>query len=556
MDKEQLKSFLDQNYELLNNLDKELIQLGKNPDARLLLDSIHSYFSTIIDNSKQYNFNKLISMAVIGERLVGNLRNSEYNISNELITILLKLSFSLREIIFSLDEKGEEPDTINSSMVSDIEEVIKKQESGEEFIVASTDEDLEDLSRRGSAAEIPVAFASFFTEDELMDGLMNLVLSLMYTQVQVREIASQDKKSELESVARKQSLILKEMYSRVHKAKVKPLSTLLVNFDKVVSDIATSQEKKVQIMIDGENKELDIRTLDVLRNSLIHIIKNAIEHGIESPADRDLAGKSPQGEIHMSAYHHGELFYLKIKDDGSGIDPAKIRKKIIEKNLLLTEEANELSDKEAIDFIFEQGISNSKSSAGLDVVRNSVEQIAGKFYLFKTTPKRGTEFHLTLPLINSIVPSIILKVQQEKYIITRANIFEVLNSSRDKFATSLQNINGFTVFKLRGELLPVLYLTQVLKYDKETEKDLDSKISILVIEVNYVKYCLVADNIIDTEDIIVRPLTNEIKNVYLFSGVTVLQDDSAALILDVGEIMRAHLKNLDLTLPKEEEVFE
>ena len=556
MEKGELKSFLDQSYELLNTLDKELIQLGKNPDARLLLDSIFSNFSVVIDNAKARGYNKLSSMAIIGERLVGNLRNSEYTISSELITILLKLNFSIREIIFSLDEKGVEPDTINSSLVKDIEEVIQKQESGEEFIIATSDEELEDLNRSGTSAEIPVAFAPIFSENEVMDGLMNLSLSLIHTQIQIKELASRDKMSVIESHVRKQGLILKELYSRIYKEKVKPLSTLLNNFDKVVSDISLAQEKNVQILFDGENKEIDTRMLDVLRNCLIHIIKNCIEHGIEKPALREEMGKSAQGEISLSAYHHGELFYIKIKDDGSGIDPVKIRRKIIEKNLLLTEEAEALSDREAIDYIFEQGISSSKSSAGLDVVRSNVEQIAGKFYLFKTTPKRGVELHITLPLIDAIVPAIILEVKKEKYIVTRANLYEVIRIERDDFIKSLSVINGFSVFRLRGEFFPVVYLSQILKYDQETEKNLNTKISILVIDINQVKYCLIADNIIDSDDLIVRPLTNETKNIYLFSGITILNDESAALILDVGAIMRVHLKNLDLTIPVEVEMVE
>ncbi|MBP9890250.1 MAG: hypothetical protein KBF93_28380, partial [Leptospiraceae bacterium] len=168
------------------------------------------------------------------------------------------------------------------------------------------------------------------------------------------------------------------------------------------------QDKQVSFSIEGGEKELDTRMLDILRNCLIHIIKNSVEHGIEMPEIRTELGKSPMGEIQLKAFHHGELFYIKIKDDGAGIEPIRVKRKLIEKNLLLTEEAERLTDQEAIDFIFQEGFSSSKSSAGLDIVRSNIEQIAGKFYIYKNTPNKGVEFHITLPLIDEIVPSVVV----------------------------------------------------------------------------------------------------------------------------------------------------
>ena len=299
--------------------------------------------------------------------------------------------------------------------------------------------------------------------------------------------------------------------------------------------------------------------LDILRNCLIHIIKNSVEHGIEMPEIRTELGKSAMGEIHLKAFHHGELFYIKIKDDGAGIEPTRVKRKLIEKNLLLTEEAERLTDQEAIDYIFQEGFSSAKSSAGLDIVRSNIEQIAGKFYIHKNTPGKGVEFHITLPLIDEIVPSIVVSVGTERYIVTRANLYEIMHLESDIFINTLEVINGFPTYKHRGDLIPIIFLSQILKYEDNKEvadrqKDAGKKISILILELNNFKYGLVADLVEDMNDVVVRPLNFEIKNVYLFSGLTILKDESPALILDVGEIMRVHLKNLDLTNVEVEEM--
>ncbi|MBK8395135.1 MAG: chemotaxis protein CheW [Leptospiraceae bacterium] len=556
MEKDKLKLFLDESYETLNSLDKQLIQLGKNPDHVEYLDTIHANFKTFLDSAKLFGFHKLGSMTHIGERLIDHLRKSEYDLSNEIITIILKLNFSIRDIIFAIDETGKEPQLINSSMVTDIEEIITKQESGEEFIVASSDDEDDGVKKVG---DIPIVMTPIFSEDEVMDDLMNTIIPLLHTQTQIKEIASKDKFSPLDTHSRKLELLVRDIYTKVHKAKTKTLGTLLHNFDKVVSDIAQMQDKQVTFVIEGEEKELDTRMLDILRNCLIHIIKNSVEHGIEMPEIRTELGKSAMGEIHLKAFHHGELFYIKIKDDGAGIEPIRVKRKLIEKNLLLTEEAERLTDQEVMDYIFQEGFSSSKSSAGLDIVKSNVEQIAGKFYIFKNIPGKGVEFHITLPLVDEIVPSIVVSVGTERYIITRANLYEIMNLESDTFINTLEVINGFPTYKHRGDLIPIIFLAQILKYEDKKEvvdKQLDAgkKISILILEVNNFKYGLVADIVEDMSDVIVRPLNYEIKNLYLFSGLTILKDESPALILDVGEIMRVHLKNLNLVNVVEEEM--
>lgn len=554
MEKDQIKLFLDESYETLNSLDKQLIQLGKNLDQRDFLETIHANYKTFLDSAKLFGFNKLASMTLIGERLVDRLRSSEYDLTHEIITIILKLNFSIRDIIFSIDETSKEPQLINSSLISDIEELINKQDSGEEFIVASSDD--EDDDSRISSTDIPIALTPIFTENETMDALMNTIIPLIQTQVQIKELAFNDRNSPLETHSRKLEFLVRDLYTKVHGAKTKTLGTLLHNFDKVVSDIAQMQDKQVSFHIEGGEKELDTRMLDILRNCLIHIIKNSVEHGIEMPEIRTELNKPAMGEIQLDAFHHGELFYIKIKDDGAGIEPARVKRKLIEKNILLTEEAERLNDEEAIDFIFKEGFSNSKSSAGLDIVRSNIEQIAGKFYIYRNIPGKGVEFHITLPLIDEIVPSVIVSVGRERYIITRANLYEIMQTESDSFINTLEVINGFPTYKHRGDLIPILFLSQILKYEDDKEvadrqRDAGKKISILIVEVNQFKYGLVADAVEDMNEVVVRPLNFEIKNVYLFSGLTILKDETPALILDVGEIMRVHLKHLDLKVVEE-----
>lgn len=553
IDPNELKMFLNESYETLNSLDRELITLGKNPDAVEILNTIHANYKTFLDSSKFFGFNKLESLAHIGEKLVRQLINSEYEITGEIITIILKLNFGLRDIIFHIEENGSEPNVVASSMVSDIEEVIKKHEPENQLSIMGSGEEASDDDI--PTPEIPVPLIPAFGNSETLEDMLNTLVSLFHVREQLFNFRANFRDINYSLTTNRLGLLMDQLYQKIHKAKSQPLSNLVSHFDKITRDLSKALKKDIQLVIEGKEKEIDIQLLEVLRESLVHIMKNSIQHGIESPEERTSVDKSPTGEIIIQARYVGELFHIKVIDDGRGIDPNKIRKRLIEKDLLLTDEVDRLSENEIVEYIFKSGLnsntssSNYSSSPGLDIVRTNIEKVGGRIYIEKNIPGKGVEILISLPLINAIVPVIVVACGNERYAISRLNLIEIVQIDSDKLLDSLEFIKGSPIYKHKNQSLPLLYLKQILRYEEivaNVKEDEQKIVSILVLDVNHKKFGLVADKVVDMQDIVIKALGYQIKDIRIFSGVTILNDEQVSLILDIHEISRIYSKKVDL----------
>lgn len=570
-----LRKFVGECYDLLNNLDKELILLGKNTESKELLDSIYSNFRYFLEESRFYGFSKLESFVNVGEQLVSHFRTSAYEINNETITIILKLNLGIRDIVFSIDDTGREPQTVNSSIISDLEEVIKKQEviAEEEFRVdarglnMSLDENDFTHHLQGQGQEIsPLSNVQItpmappgggvqgysnanivFSDTEFLEKLMNIIIELIHTNTIISDLAKVLKKSNLSKHSSRLDVITRDLYSLTIRAKTKPLSSLMKNLDSLVVEMAQNLDKQVQFSVEGGENELDDNQLDILRVCFIQLIKNSIEHGIEVAEDRVIANKQAYGEIKLKAYQRGELFYIAVVDDGRGIDPNKVRKKLIDKDLLLTEEAERLSDEEVVNYLFQGSLSSSKiaSAQGLDIVRANVKQISGKIFLNRNYPGQGVDIQITVPRMNVIIPAVIITLASERYIIAKINLFEITQVASETLINSLEVIKSIPFFKYRGDMIPLVYLNRLVRFEEGSHEEEEArKVSVLILELDEKRFGLVADSVLDMEEVVVRPLPEEIKGIYLFSGTALLKDETPALILDIGEIMRTHFKEV------------
>ncbi|MCB1178683.1 MAG: chemotaxis protein CheW [Leptospiraceae bacterium] len=550
MQEEELKIFINESYETLNSLDKELVTLGKNPENGEILNTIHANYQTFLESSRFLKFSKLESLTHIGERLINQLIRSDIELTGEIITTVMKLNSAIREIIFTIEETGKEPGHINASIISDVEEIIVK-----------SDEDVQEVSSDSAdflLAGIPTA-GILSSESDIMERLLSIVVEMFHTKESLTRFYQKFKDLQYYQVVSRLSLLINDVYDQLRYSRTQPIGTLVMNLDKIMKDEARNLGKSANLRIIGKDKLLDTRIIEGLRVCLIQVIKNSIEHGVESTDERLAADKPPDGAITIECNYRGELFHISIVDDGKGIDPESIRKKLIEKNLILTEEAENLSDSEIMEYIFKDGYYGLNESGqflggkptGFDILKAKVETMGGGVYLEESMPGKGTEIQITLPMVNAIVPIIVVSFGTERYAIAKNHIYEVLQTDSESLLKNVETILGFSVFKRRGKKYPLLYMKQIIKYEEEEadeEPDENPIVNIVILENGGLKFGLVADKIQDLEHAVIRALNPQLSGIYLFSGVTILQDDKPALILDIGEIRRRHMNNKELIM--------
>jgi two-component system, chemotaxis family, sensor kinase CheA len=365
-----------------------------------------------------------------------------------------------------------------------------------------------------------------------LDTMMNLVEDLVINRGRLKQIAGKHQIKELDEALNMASRSIADLQSLMMSVRMIPLNHIFNRFPRVVRDVAHHDGKEVEFTIEGGETELDRSIMDGLSDPLLHLIRNAVNHGIEPPHVREGRGKQKKGELRLSARRDRENVILVVEDDGAGIDEEKVRKKAIEKGILSREEAPALSREAVIDLLFEPGFSTADTvtdisgrGVGLDVVRSAIESLKGTIRV-KSVPGRGTTFQLVLPPTMAIVEVMMVRINGRRCSIPISNIVEVATLKID----SLYHIGGREAVMLRGEVLP-LYRLEDMFGSSET-RDI-----VVVLQHQNRKCCITVDMVEGQQEVVIKPLNNIFGNCRGISGVTIPGDGEVIPVLDISTLI-------------------
>ncbi len=377
---------------------------------------------------------------------------------------------------------------------------------------------------------------------DLLDKLMNLVGELVLARNQIIQFSTSQEDRVFLATTQRLNLITAELQEGVMKTRMQPIGNVWNKFPRVVRDLATASGKDVRIEMEGKDTELDKTIIEAIKDPLTHVIRNSVDHGIETPERREKAGKPRQGRVFMRAFHEGGQVNIEITDDGDGIDPAKIAAKAVERGIISSARAKDLTDREAISLVFQPGLSLAEKvsnvsgrGVGMDVVKTNIEKIGGTVDI-QSKVGEGTTIKVKIPLTLAIIPGLLVRAGGDRYAIPQVSLIELVRLEGDQAAKGIEMVQDAPVYRLRGKLLPLVYLSKELRTANgaASEKDdEDFTANIVVLKADDRQFGLVVDEILDTEEIVVKPLGKQLKDIDAFAGMTVMGDGKVALILDV-----------------------
>jgi two-component system chemotaxis sensor kinase CheA len=389
-----------------------------------------------------------------------------------------------------------------------------------------------------------------------LNKLVNLAGELVLARNQLMRVTESHAQNipGLPTILQNVNIIASELQEEIMNARMQPISIIFNKFSRVIHDLARNLKKKISLRIEGGDVELDKTIIELLSDPLNHIIRNAADHGLESPEKRLNANKTEDGHITLKAYHLGGLINIDVIDDGAGIDPEKICKIAIDKGVITRDEADKMSDKDKIKLIYAPGFSTaaevsdvSGRGVGMDVVVTNIKKLGGTIDISSKVGK-GTTIHMTLPLTLAIVSSLIVETKKERFAIPQANIEEIVRVQAEELYERIAQVHGGDVLKLRGNLLPLVHLAEgigmntTVNADGSTDtkptkpqsvRDAGKSLKILVVTLGTNSLGIVVDEVLGNEEIVVKPMPEYVRSLYWYAGSTILGDGKVALILDV-----------------------
>lgn len=402
---------------------------------------------------------------------------------------------------------------------------------------AGAPEPTESVASRGTSE------SSIRVDVDLLDDLMRQVGELVLVRNQIAQLAGFDSDAELTRSSQRLSLIASELQEGVMKTRMQPIDHIWSKMPRIVRDLAAACAREVRLEMVGGDTELDRSLLESVKDPLTHLVRNAVDHGIELPATRTAAGKPSTGVLTLRAYHAGGQVMVEVRDDGAGIDPQKVAAKAIERGLKTAEQLDAMATSDILNLVFLPGFSTAAAvtnvsgrGVGMDVVRSNIESIGGAVEV-ESEVGRGTTWRLRIPLTLAIMPALTVRSGSEIYAIPQVNLQELVALDTQKTQEAIEHIGSAEVYRLRGALLPLVRLSDVMG---QTRGDGDSAV-IAVLQADNQRFGLVVDRVLNNEEIVVKPLAAQLKTIGIYAGATLMGDGQVALILDVQAIARRSL---------------
>lgn len=411
----------------------------------------------------------------------------------------------------------------------------------------------------------------------LLEDLMNLAGELVLSRNQLMQAISSNAIHQIEVAGQRIDLVTSELQETIMLTRMQTVGNIFNKFPRVVRDLARTLGKEIDLQLEGNDVELDKTIIEGLGDPLTHLVRNSADHGIEMPDERVAAGKPAMGTIVLKAYHEAGQVIIEIVDDGGGLNTDKIVQKALSKGLITPDQAKSMSDKEKANLIFLPGLSTAEQvtdvsgrGVGMDVVKSNLDQLGGQVDI-DTARGKGTTIRIKLPLTLAIIPSLLVSVGQERYAIPQVNVDELLRIPVDQIRERVEMVGDAEVLLLRGELIPLLYLSNVLGLDNssceasrmvgeilrgeaspgqiEASGCVMADVNLVVVSAGQFRYGLVVDQLHDSVEIVVKPLGRHFKDCQGYAGATIMGDGHVALILDVAGLGR--LGDLSLTASRE-----
>lgn len=567
-----VKEFLVESYENLDRLDRDLVALEKQPTDVETLASIFRTIHTLKGTSGFLGFGQLEAVAHVGENLLSKLRDGVFTIDPEITSALLATVDAVRGMLGEVERTGQ-PGTADHSRL--IETLTRLNDarckpaqaaptlpaakppapSRAELPAAPVAPAPEAPSPQAAPAHISpteagappeaaenrtsaVSDSTIRVDVGLLDKLMNLVGELVLARNQVLQFTGQRADSAFLATAQRLNLITTELQGSVMKTRMQPIGNVWTKLPRVVRDLATSCGKEVRIEMEGQETELDKTIIEAIKDPLTHIVRNSVDHGIETPGVRAERHKPAEGCLTMRAFHEGGQVNIEIRDDGGGIDFERVKRKALQRGLVSPEQAARMGENEALQMIFLPGFSTAEKitnvsgrGVGLDVVKTNIEKIGGTVDL-QSQLGEGTTIKIKIPLTLAIIPALIVGSGGDRFAIPQVSLLELVRLEGDQARQQIEIICGAPVYRLRGQLLPLVYLNRELKLAEPAAAG-SAAVNIVVLQADGHPFGLVVDEIKDTEEIVVKPLGKQLKGVASFAGATIMGDGKVALILDV-----------------------
>ena len=622
-------------YEILESLDHEILSLETGDDRAAALRNMQRHFHTLKGNSRALGFTDLNKLTHTAEDLLKAIQDSDRDIDQQLIDLLLAVSDQLQSLLdghknkcgASLDEnllvkidetlrtctssssKGKKPETAihhtiydvslffdadTASPRSEIDQILQKigLHGDIVFIDPQLDSDRIDHAGRVTirlAAKVPpdtikesIAFLHAGKKAEItipgsnggkpqqqgirtpaggagdtnqslrvdavrIDKILNLVGELVIGRSMVGqallEISDRYKNDDrVKKLAHANSFmekILSQLQKNVMKIRMHPIARIFKKFPRVIRDLASEQKKQVELVMEGEKTELDKSILDVIGEPLIHLIRNAVDHGIEPPVIRERTGKPATGKVTLHAHHESNQIVIQVADDGKGLDPDLLRKKAVQKGIKTAEETARMNDDEALDMIFLSGFSTAEivtdisgRGYGMDIVRTTVESLKGKI-LVSSVPGEGTTFTLRLPLTLAIIRAMLFWVEDRLLALPLSSIEKITRVS-DR---AIQFMTGKKVTRYRDKVISLISLEETLNIRPQTTGRTDSKKYIIIVGLGDKLYGFLVDRLFGQEELVIKALDNHWGTINCTSGASILGDGRVVLILDAPSII-------------------